>query len=371
MTDGVSVDSLPMHEALAVQLTGALTGRTAARAAAALDAATKPLPPPAHVMIDMRELTELTAAGARVLLDLAHATASRGIRCSVVVDPGSEAAEVVRTADPGGTLARFPGVAEALAGPDPTVVDSLEDEFAGTTAVLERFELLTRTLLDTATVGAALHQVVHATLHVVGADLVSVTLRAPDGELSTPAETSPIAAMLDEVQYRHGRGPCLDAARPDAPGYATSEDLRAEQRWPDFAAAALEQGYHAILSTELFLPSTPDPLAGALNVYRRAPGPFSATDRHAALLLATHASLALTHSHAIELADVRQAELRRAIDSRDVIGQAKGILMSRQGITADEAFALLSRTSQDLNVKLVDLARTLTDRHADLDRPQA
>ncbi|TDP96731.1 ANTAR domain-containing protein [Labedaea rhizosphaerae] len=101
-------------------------------------------------------------------------------------------------------------------------------------------------------------------------------------------------------------------------------------------------------------------------MYSRQPDGFTAVDHNAALLLATHASLALAHAHAAETADAHQTQLLRAIDTRDVIGQAKGILMNRQGIDAEQAFTLLRETSQELNVKLVDLARTIADCHADL-----
>jgi AmiR/NasT family two-component response regulator len=63
-------------------------------------------------------------------------------------------------------------------------------------------------------------------------------------------------------------------------------------------------------------------------------------------------------------ADLREAQLRRAIDSRDVIGQAKGVIMARRGVPADEAFEILRRTSQELNVKLVELAKSLTEQDA-------
>ena len=89
---------------------------------------------------------------------------------------------------------------------------------------------------------------------------------------------------------------------------------------------------------------------------------------NAVLLLATHASLALAHARTAELAGLRQAQLHRAIDTHDIIGQAKGILMNRQGITAEEAFDLLSEASQHLNVGLLDLATDLATRHNELDR---
>lgn len=235
--------------------------------------------------------------------------------------------------------------------------------------VLDQFESLTRTLLNVTTVTEALQQIVDATRLVVsGADLVSVTVLAPEGTYYTPAYTHQVAAELDQVQYRSGRGPCLDAASPDGPGYVVSDDLSVETRWPQFAAAACQYGYDTIISTELLPAAGPGQLCGALNIYSRRRHGLSRADRHAALLLATHGSLALAHAQVAELADLHRAQLLRAIDTRDIIGQAKGILMNRQGITADEAFDLLRRISQNLNIKLVDLARTLTTRHNELDQ---
>lgn len=260
-------------------------------------------------------------------------------------------------------LARNPSVTgrgrHAIAqGNEPGTIGDLADEELG------QFESLTRHLLTATTVADALRQIVDAAMRVVaGSDLVSVTVRAPDRTFHTPIRTHEFAAELDQVQYRTGQGPCLDVARPDSPGYVASDDLRTEPRWPRFAAAASGHGYRAILSTELFPAAGPGPLSGALNIYSRSPAGLDRADRHAALLLATHGSLALAHARAAELADLRQAQLRRAADSRDVIGQAKGILMNRQGISAEEAFDLLRRTSQQLNVKLVDLASTLAERH--------
>jgi AmiR/NasT family two-component response regulator len=106
-----------------------------------------------------------------------------------------------------------------------------------------------------------------------------------------------------------------------------------------------------------------------LNLYSRQRNGLTAADRDVAFLLATHGSLALASTHARTVADLHAAQLRRAIDSRDIIGQAKGILMNRRGISSDEAFDLLRRISQDMNIKIADLARTLADRHLDLDLP--
>ena len=116
----------------------------------------------------------------------------------------------------------------------------------------------------------------------------------------------------------------------------------------------------AVFSTDLHRPAAAAG-GGALNIYSERVGGLNGRDRHAALLMATHASPAIAYTTAVELADLHNQHLRRAINTRDVIGQAKDILMARRGMTAEEAFDVLRQTSQDLDVKLVDLARTLTE----------
>jgi GAF domain-containing protein len=227
---------------------------------------------------------------------------------------------------------------------------------------------LTRALLDTTSVVEVLERVAVATHEAIpGADMVSVTLRGPDGTYYTPAETDPIADELDQVQYEQREGPCVDVARTPGLVLAEADDLDGDQPWPKFGRAAVERGYHSIVATALLPTARPPQLVGALNVYSRHRFGFTSADRDVALLLATHASLALANVQANNYVALQAAHLRRAIESRDVIGQAKGILMSRRGISADEAFQILRRVSQDLNVKLANLAKTLAERHTELD----
>ncbi|WIY00242.1 GAF and ANTAR domain-containing protein [Amycolatopsis mongoliensis] len=236
-----------------------------------------------------------------------------------------------------------------------------------------QFAELTRTLLDvTPTVGGVLRLVVGAAKAILpDADLVSVTLREPDGRYHTPVETDSVAVRLDQVQYDHGEGPCVESARPDGPAIAWSQDLARDPRWPAFGPATAAHGYHSVLATALLPDVRPPRRSGALNIYSSRPGAFDNRAIDQALLLATHASLALAHTEAVAAAELESENLRRAVESRDVIGQAKGILMQRRGITADEAFDVLRRASQDLNVKLADLARTLATRHTEVDLPVA
>jgi GAF domain-containing protein len=247
--------------------------------------------------------------------------------------------------------------------------DWVDAEPNGVGLLVDQFVQLTNSLLDATTVAEVLRKVVEATLGIVpGADLVSITLRGPDGTFHTPIETEPIAADLDQVQYNTGEGPCVLAAELSGAGHALSGDLATEPAWPTFGPAAASCGFHSVLATTLPAAKPPN-LAGALNIYSRRRHAFDDRAQDLALLLATHASLALANTHALTTAELRQLQLQEAIDTRDVIGQAKGILMQRRGCTADEAFDLLRRTSQDLNIKLAHLADILATRHAELDLP--
>lgn len=231
------------------------------------------------------------------------------------------------------------------------------------------FASLTAALVNAGTVGEVIEQIVATASRVIpGAEVVSVLLRSADGTFHTPVQTDPVAGELDQLQQRFGEGPCLTAADPAGPAVASSADLAVEPAWPRFGPAAAERGLRSVLSTELIMPARPPEQIGALNVFSSRTGTRLYDEgRDIALLLATHASLALAHTDAVSRSELHASQLRRAIDSRDVIGQAKGILMERRGLSADEAFDVLRRTSQDLNVKLVELATTLATRRSELD----
>lgn len=231
-----------------------------------------------------------------------------------------------------------------------------------------QFAEFSRRLLTAGTVADALSHVARAAAEILpNADLVSVTLRSRDGRLHTPIETDPLGTELDELQDRYEEGPCLEAARSPGPAYRHSGDLAKESAWPRLGPAAAERGFRSVLSTALLPEGRPPHMSGALNVFSHEPGTLNLeTDRDIALLLATHASLAISMTEAIRLAELREIQLRQAIDSRDIIGQAKGILMHRRGISAEAAFELLRHTSQQLNIKLAELAHTVATRHTEL-----
>ncbi|WP_037255622.1 GAF and ANTAR domain-containing protein [Kibdelosporangium aridum] len=243
-----------------------------------------------------------------------------------------------------------------------------EQDLPSGSPLSEQFTDLTRNLLDATSVRGVLEQVATAALRVVpGVDLVSLTLRSPDGSFHTPVHTDPVAVALDQVQYETGEGPCLDAALSPGPAQARSDDLAVESAWPHFGPAAAAYGVRAVLSVALLPNARPPQHSGALNLYSRRAGALRADAHEPALLLATHASLALAGTAAVTHAEITAANMLKAIDSRDVIGQAKGILMARRGITAEKAFDELRRASQNLNIKLTEVARILATHHTELE----
>jgi GAF domain-containing protein len=181
-------------------------------------------------------------------------------------------------------------------------------------------------------------------------DLASVTM-INDGRPSTPVQTDPLAADLDSVQYRSRRGPCLEAYQV---GKIVREKIseRAE-RWPEFSTAAEKAGVHSVLAVPLV---ANDHAIGALNLYSKSPAGYDEAAEDTARLFSQQAAVACANAEVYWRTFSLTEHLREALESRDVIGQAKGILMARRNCTADAAFELLRQASQHHNIKLREIA---------------
>jgi hypothetical protein len=127
------------------------------------------------------------------------------------------------------------------------------------------------------------------------------------------------------------------------------DDLATDPRWPVLGPRAAERGIGSMLCLQLFVHR--DTL-GALDLLAHAPSAFTDESEHVGLLLASHAAIAAADAHHFE-------HVNSALVNRDVIGQAKGILMERFKITSDQAFAVLAKVSQDTNRKVSAVAEEL------------
>ena len=207
-------------------------------------------------------------------------------------------------------------------------------------------------LFAPATVAVLLQRIVDlAALAVDGCDAAGM-FSAVAGDLATVAASDMLVHEVDAIQLRATEGPCLEAATSGGAVYAA--DLLDERRWPTFASAAVEAGVRSVLALAL-----PGPLPSALNLYGRLPNAFAPTDRGQGQLFATLAQLALNAAQTAEAENDQIQNLHEALQSREMIGRAQGILMEREQITAEQAFDVLRRASQRMNVKLREVATAL------------
>jgi GAF domain-containing protein len=191
-----------------------------------------------------------------------------------------------------------------------------------------------------------------ATRVLPGTPITSVTI-VQDGRPSTVASSGALALDLDERQYRLGDGPCLTAATEGHP--AEILDTRAPSRWAEFAAAAADAGCQSVLSFPL---PVQERVSGALNVYARHAASADARTRELVSRFAAYAVVPVSNMYLYESAVEQAGHLRAALDSRAVIDQAKGILMERLKLTADQAFQVLARVSMSSNTKVRDVAES-------------
>ncbi|MGY1741304.1 MULTISPECIES: GAF and ANTAR domain-containing protein [unclassified Blastococcus] len=190
-----------------------------------------------------------------------------------------------------------------------------------------------------------LHDIVRAaTTLVPGAAAASVSTVTGGTTVHSRAATGELPQRVDAVQQEVGQGPCLDTLAEHRT--VRVEDMAGETRWPDFAARAAALGARSMLCFRLHVERGE---LGALTLYASQPHAFDAEAEQVGLLLAAHAAIAYAGA-------AKREDLERALDARDLIGQAKGILMERYGLTGQRAFQVLVRLSNESNRKLRDIA---------------
>ncbi|GAA2058043.1 GAF and ANTAR domain-containing protein [Williamsia deligens] len=184
---------------------------------------------------------------------------------------------------------------------------------------------------------------------IPGAEHAGITV-ATANHVTTPAATTDFPVTLDDIQREHRQGPCLTAAAGALLVEVT--DLETETRWPLYRVDALARTpIRSILSLQLFSSTR---TRAALNVYSGTPHAFTPAARDIGMTFATHTAMVWDAAR-------RQEQFERALASRDIIGQSKGMLMERFDIDSQQAFDMLRELSQDTNTLVVDVAQRLVD----------
>lgn len=190
---------------------------------------------------------------------------------------------------------------------------------------------------------------------VPGCDHACVTTITADGESHQEAASDETAMLVDRLEWETGEGPCVDAVLTDR--YELDPDITKASVWPELARLVLEQtsvrgmaGYRIMDGSRK---------AGALNLYSDTPGALTGESATMGAIVAAFASVALTAAAQHQSV----SSLREALDSNREIGKAIGILMATHQLSDEDAFALLRKTSNDLNVRLSVVAQKLLNRH--------
>lgn len=207
-------------------------------------------------------------------------------------------------------------------------------------------QLYSRPDTDSDTVIAELAE--HAAVEIPGAEYAGVTVTRNAKHIDTPAATHKWPILLDEIQQRHREGPCLTAAWEEKTIHVA--DLETDERFPLYRRDALEQTpIRSVMAFQMFIAGE---TMGALNVYAEQPHVFGQESRDIGLVFAAHSSVAWNAAR-------RDEQFKRALASRDTIGQAKGMIMERYGVDAVQAFEVLRKLSQDSNLPLIQIASEL------------
>lgn len=214
--------------------------------------------------------------------------------------------------------------------------------------LLEQITAIAHSLSEAETVDGLLQLIVDlGEEYLDGCDGASLMLIGKDRTISTPAYSSRVAQQSDLAQYEADEGPCLDALRDHA--VYMIDDLQTEERWPKYRAVALELGVRSMLSYRLYAKGR---TFGALDFYSKRPNVYSPFSKVIGQVFASHAGVALKGAFS-------EAGMEKTIASRDIIGQAKGILMERRDMSAEDAFDTLRTLSRNNNIPVRELAEQI------------
>jgi GAF domain-containing protein len=193
---------------------------------------------------------------------------------------------------------------------------------------------------------------------VVDVAAAGLMLASADGELRVLASSSEAMRVLELFEIQADEGPCVECYRAGAPIVNLNLD-EVDGRWPRFGPKALEAGFRSVHALPMRLRRQN---IGALNLFRIDEGPMRAADVVAAQALADVATIAILQHRAARDAQVLNEQLTQALNTRVVIEQAKGVVAERAGLDMEAAFARLRRHSRNHNLRLSDVAESVSTR---------
>ena len=190
-----------------------------------------------------------------------------------------------------------------------------------------------------------------------------MTLVSAEGK-HTRAASNPLVEQADQLQYTYDAGPCLTAWRDQVP--VQIDDISAEDRWPEWTAAVTALGVRSMLSVPMLSAGRS---MGAIKVYSDRPRAYDSSSVTILELFAQQAAVLLSNTQAVSDARKLSTQLTAALEDRDVIGQATGVLLAQGASDVPAALESLRSAAQRAGTSLHTVAHGILDttvaRHAD------
>jgi GAF domain-containing protein len=206
-------------------------------------------------------------------------------------------------------------------------------------------------------IGEVLFRLTDQAVSVLGVDGAGVSIVDADGSLQFVTATDQHTTRVEEHQIETSEGPCHQAFLSGK--HVTCTDLSADDRWPVYAAAALEEGLRAAVGIPMTVEGTG---IGALNLYAREARAWTEEDLEVGQLLADMASGYIVNARILAESRRLANQLQNALDSRVVIEQAKGIAAERHGIDPSAAFDMIRSHARSNNETVHEIARAIVER---------
>lgn len=210
-----------------------------------------------------------------------------------------------------------------------------------------------------------LHILVQECVGILDMQAGGLMLVDGSGELHLMTSTSEAAGFVEVMQLNADAGPCIDCFHS---GTAVSvKDIARAPGWPAFRSAAAGQGFQSVLATPMKLRGK---IIGTMNLFGADPREVSSRDAAVAQALADVATIGILQERVIREGHLMEEQLHRALDSRILIEQAKGVIANELSITMDEAFGLLRKYARDGNLTIRSVSESVSDRTLGVEQMQ-
>ncbi|SFN35442.1 ANTAR domain-containing protein [Mycetocola miduiensis] len=224
--------------------------------------------------------------------------------------------------------------------------------------LVDAFATLADTLVDDYDAVDLLQTLVDNCRDLLDVTAAGILLTDPDGNIEVVASTSEASRLVEVMQLSAQAGPCIDCITT---GQAVSvpDISKSPHKWNRFRDSAAQQGFASVYALPMRLRET---TIGALNLLRSDFGELNERDVRAAQALADVATIGILHARSLQESDAVRDQLQRALTSRIVIEQAKGVLSQTHSVTTDEAFNLMRRYSRNHGMLLSTVAEQVVSR---------